>query len=134
MGFELNQQHMVKTLSDLWKYSDASGLKCPDCQSDLILIQAHEIQDIQNPYQIYDTIIECVSCSYQIRTESYTVLGAISEYTFDHITIHGWSPSGSRVKITVEHILDYQLLKELKQSGKLVEFLIVDNHAIQVIG
>jgi hypothetical protein len=125
---------MVKTLSDLWKYSDASGLKCPVCQKDLILIQAREIQDDLNPYQTYVTIIECMSCSYQIKTESFTILGAISDYTVDQITIHGWSPSGSRVKTTVEHIIDYQLLKQLKQSGKLVEFLIVDDHAVQVIG
>lgn len=134
MGFEQSQQHTVKTSSDLWKFSDSSGLKCPICQKDLILIQAKEIQDFLNPYQIYDTVIECLSCSYHIKTESYTMLGAISDYTIDHITIHGWSPSGSRVKVIVEHILDYQLLKELKQSEELVEFLIVDNHAIQVIG
>jgi len=134
MGVNVSQQHMVKTLSDLWKYSDATGLKCPVCQKDLLLIQVEEIQDYLNPYQTYDTVIECQSCSFQIRTESYTILGAISDYTVDQITIHGWSPSGSRVKITLEHILDYQLLKELLQSGDLVEFLVVDNHAVQVIG
>jgi len=134
MGVNVSQQHMVKTLSELWKYSDASGLKCPVCQKDLLLIQVEEIQDYLNPYQTYDTVIECHSCTYQIRTESYTILGAISDYSVDHITIHGWSPSGSRVKINLEHILDYQLLKELKQSADLVEFLVVDNHAVQVIG
>ena len=134
MGLEHTKQHMLKTMSDLWLNSDSHGLKCPVCQKDLLLIQAHEVQDFQNPYQIYDTIVECISCSYKIRTESYTILGAVDSNDMDNVTINGWSPSGSRVETTVEHILDYQLIKELKQTGELVEFLIVDNHAIQVIG
>lgn len=134
MGFEHTQQDIMKTMSDLWLYSDEHGLKCPVCQKNLLVIQANEIQDHKNPYKTYETIIECVSCSYNLQTVSYTILGALTSYDKDHVTITGWSPSGSRVETTVEHILDYHLLKELLQSEELVEFLIVDNHAIQVIG
>jgi hypothetical protein len=75
-----------------------------------------------------------MSCSYKINTVSYTILGSVDHYDNQCVTIYGWSPSGSRVETIIEHLLDYQLLKEIQQSGELVEFLIVDNHAIEVIG
>jgi len=45
-----------------------------------------------------------------------------------------WSPSGSRVMSHYEHVLNYDFLKKLKESGELVEFLIVNEHAVQVVG
>lgn len=133
MGSNCSKQHALKTISDLWLHSSSKGLKCPRCKSNIVLVQAHEIQDWDNPYQAYDTIVECVSCSYRTQAVSYTILGSVRQYDLKQVTINGWSPSGSRVESTYEHILDYQLLKELKSSGELIEFLIVDDHVIEVI-
>jgi len=41
---------------------------------------------------------------------------------------------GSRVLSHYEHILDYEQLKRLKESAELVEFLIVNDMVIQIIG
>jgi Zn ribbon nucleic-acid-binding protein len=127
-----SQNNTLKNISDLWKINK-KGFKCPNCKADLIIVQADAIQDWNNPYQSYDTIVECVYCSFQAQAVSYTILGSLNKYDINKITIEGWSPSGSRVETTLEHLLDYQLLKELKSSQDLVEFLIIDEHAIQVI-
>jgi hypothetical protein len=124
----------LKMVSNLWIYSDKEGMKCPKCKANLILVQVDPIEDWNNPYQSYETIVECTSCSFKTHAISYTILGSVKDYSVDHVTINGWSPSGSRVETTFEHILDYNLLKELKQSNEMVEFLIVEDHAIQVIG
>ena len=52
----------------------------------------------------------------------------------EHVTIASWSPSGSRVVSRYEHVLSYELLKKLKNSAELKEFLVVNNQVIQVIG
>jgi hypothetical protein len=127
-----SQNSTFKTTSDLWK-NNKKGFKCPNCNADLIVVQADVIQDWNNPYQLYDTIVECGYCSFQARAVSYTILGSLKKYDITTVTIDGWSPSGSRVETTFEHLLDYHLLKELKSSDELVEFLIVDDHVIQVI-
>ena len=131
-----NQQNKssLKMVSNLWMNSDKDGMKCPKCKSNLILVQVEPIEDWNSPYQSYETIIECTSCSFETNATSYTILGSIKDYSVDKVTIYGWSPSGSRVETTFEHILDYNLLKELKKSNELVEFLIVEDHVIQVIG
>ena len=134
LGTEHTKYGSLKTISDLWLHSDTNGLKCPRCKGNLILIQAEETQDWENPYKSYDTIVECLSCPYKTQAISYTQMGSVKQYDVNQITICGWSPSGSRVETTYEHILDYQLLKELKKSEELVEFLIIDDHVIQVIG
>ena len=134
VGNNKSQNGMLKTISKLWINSNKKGLKCPHCKSNLILVQVDPIDDWDNPYQSYDTIVECTSCSFQTRSISYTILGSLNDYNVDHVTIDGWSPSGSRVETTFEHILDYDLLKELKTSHEMVEFLIIDDHVIQVVG
>ena len=134
MGANHTKHGSLKTMSDLWLHSDKNGLKCPSCKGDLILIQAEEIQDWDNPHHAYDTIVECMSCPYKTQAISYTITGSVQDYDVDHITIIGWSSTGSRAETTYEHVLDYNLLKELKSTEELVEFLIVDAHVIQVIG
>ena len=134
VGNNKSQNDMLKTISKLWINNNKKGLKCPHCKSNLILIQVDPIDDWDNPYQSYNTVVECTSCSFQTRSTSYTILGSLNDYSVDHVTIDGWSPSGSRVETTFEHILDYDLLKELKKSHEMVEFLIIDDHVIQVVG
>ena len=98
------------------------------------MIQLDPIQDYQNPYVSYNSIIECTKCDFEIRTESFTILGSVKSFDLKHIEIASWSPSGSRVVSRYEHILDYNILKKLKESGDLKEFLIVNKHVIQIIG
>ena len=43
-------------------------------------------------------------------------------------------PSGSRVISHLEHMLDYSIIKQLKESTELVEFLIVDDQVVQIVG
>jgi hypothetical protein len=98
------------------------------------MIQIEPISDTENPYVPYKTVIECVSCSFKLTTESFTILGSVKDFDSHHIEIASWSPSGSRVLSKYEHILSYNLLKELKKSAELVEFLIVNKQVVQVIG
>jgi hypothetical protein len=58
----------------------------------------------------------------------------VKNFDLKYIEIASWSPSGSRVISRYEHILDYDLLKKLKNSSELKEFLIVNKQVIQVIG
>ena len=88
----------------------------------------------EDAYTPYDTVIECTSCDFKIRAESFSILGSVKNFDLKNVEIASWSPSGSRVLSTYEHILDYDLLKKLKESAELKEFLIVNKQVIQVIG
>ncbi|MEF8879529.1 MAG: hypothetical protein V5A64_03955 [Candidatus Thermoplasmatota archaeon] len=123
----------MEIVSNIW--GDQRGeMKCPKCGGDMVLIQVEPIEDTTNPFVPYDTVIECNYCDFQVRTESYTVLGSVKNFDLRNIEIASWSPSGSRVTSEYEHIINYDLLKKLKEGGDLVEFLIVNNQAVQVIG
>ena len=124
----------MEILANIWDKTDNKSMICPQCKEKLVLIQVEPISDVENAYVPYKTIIECTSCSFKIETESFTILGSIKDFDATNIGIGSWSPSGSRVLSRYEHILDYDLLKELKNSGELVEFLIVNKQVIQVIG
>ena len=100
----------------------------------MIIVQLEPIQDVENAYIPYDTIIECTYCDFKIRAESFTILGCIKDFDLKNVEIASWSPSGSRVISRYEHILDYDLLKRLKESAELKEFLIINRQVIQVIG
>jgi hypothetical protein len=121
-------------IAKLWDRTGEKSMLCPKCGSKMIMIQLDPIQDYQNPYLAYDTIIECTKCELEIRTESFTILGSVKNFDLKKIEIASWSPSGSRVISCYEHILDYNTLKKLKESGGLKEFLIVNKHVIQIIG
>ena len=130
MGY--NKEEM-KIVADLW---DKTGKKmiCPQCKSEMIMVQLEPIQDAENAYVPYDTIIECTRCDFKVRVESFTILGSVKNFDLKNIEIASWSPSGSRVISNYEHVLDFDLLKDLKESGELKEFLIVNKRVIQVIG
>ena len=131
MGYKKSD---MKILAEIWDKSSDISMTCPECKGKLVLIQVEPIQDAQNAYTPYDTIIECCSCPFKIRAESFTILGSVKDFDAKKIEIASWSPSGSRVISKYEHLLDYNLLKELKQSGELIEFLVVDKQVVQVIG
>ena len=123
----------MKILKEIWD-TTSDSMVCPQCHGSLTLIQIEQIINTDDIYTPYKTIIECTSCSFKLQTESFTVLGSIKDFDAHHVEIGSWSPSGSRVLSKYEHILNYELLKKLKKSGELVEFLIVNNQVVQVIG
>jgi DNA-directed RNA polymerase subunit RPC12/RpoP len=134
---ELGEIHMrkpVDILKELWDKEHGRGLLCPQCKRSLTIIQMNPVDKYDTLYVPYHTIIECPYCSFRLETESYTILGSITNFDAHTIEITGWSPSGSRVVSQYEHMLDYRILKQLKDSTELVEFLIVDNQAVQIIG
>ncbi len=124
----------MEILANIWDKTDNKSMMCPQCREKLVLIQVEPISDVENAYVPYKTVIECTSCSFKMETESFTILGSVKDFDATNMGIGSWSPSGSRVLSRYEHILDYDLLKELKNSGELVEFLVVNKQVIQVIG
>jgi transposase-like protein len=124
----------MEFLAKIWDRKNSQILVCPQCKSKMIIVQLEPIQDNENAYVPYDTIIECTNCDFKIRAESFSILGSVKDFDLKHIQIASWSPSGSRVISRYEHILDYDLLKKLKESCELKEFLIVNKQVIQVIG
>lgn len=128
-----NKKNM-DVIAKLWDRTGENSMVCPNCGSKMIMIQLNPIQDYQNPYVAYESIIECTKCDYMIRTESFTILGSVKNFDLKEIEIASWSPSGSRVLSRYEHFLDYNILKKLKDSGDLKEFLVVNKHVIQIIG
>ena len=124
----------IEFLAKIWDRKNNHILLCPQCKSKMIIVQIEPIQDAENAYVPYDTIIECTNCDFKIRAESFSILGSVKDFDLKHIQIASWSPSGSRVISRYEHILDYELLKKLKESAELKEFLIVNKQVIQVIG
>lgn len=121
-------------LARIWDRKNNKILVCPQCKSKMIIIQIEPISDAENAYIPYDTIIECTNCDFKIRAESFSILGSVKDFDLKYIDIASWSPSGSRVISRYEHILNYDLLKILKESAELKEFLIVNKQVIQVIG
>ena len=130
----MSSKNNVKLLDSIWAASDGKSLRCPRCKGPLTMIQLDPIFDTENAYTPYKTIIECSSCSFHLETESFTILGSIKEFDTEYVEIGSWSPSGSRVISRHKHNLPYNLLSKLKKSGELVEFFIVNNQAVQVIG
>lgn len=124
----------MEILANIWNKTGDKSMICPQCEGKLILVQVEPIPDAENAYIPYDTIIECTSCPFKIRAESFTILGSVKDFDVKNVEIGSWSPSGSRVLSYYEHVLDYDLLKKLKESGELVEFLVVNKQVVQVIG
>ena len=135
MEYEMNYNKKdAEILAGIWDKTSDTSMKCPHCGGKMILMQIEPLQDVENAYVPYDTIIECTFCSFKIRTKSFTILGGVKNFDLHDVEIGSWSPSRSRVLSQYEHILDYDLLKKLKESGELVEFLVVNEHVVQVIG
>ncbi len=124
----------LKILEGIWRKNRGEAMTCPQCQGSLMMVQIEQIYDTENPYIPYKTVIECNSCSFKLITESFTILGSIKNFDLHNVEIGSWSPSGSRVISRYEHILNYDLLRELEKTGELVEFLVVNNQVVQVIG
>jgi hypothetical protein len=119
---------------DIWGQSGQGNMVCPQCKGFLTVVQVEPIYEADNAYIPYRTVVECASCSFRMVTESFTILGSIRSYDDEYVEIGSWGPSGSRVVSRFKHTIGLNLLNELKKSQELVEFLIVNEHVVQVIG
>ena len=124
----------MEILADIWERTGEKPLTCPQCSGSLTMVQVEPIYDTENPYTPYKTVIECTSCSFKLETDSFTILGSIKDFSDEYVEIGSWSPSGSRVLSKFKHVLGGDLLTNLKKSGELVEFLIVNKQVVEVIG
>ena len=122
-----------KIIPDLWDNSQKTTMKCPHCDHQLHVESIDEIDTLETPYIPYETILKCSSCTYTSTSQSYALRGSIQDFDLHNITIAGWSPSGSRVVSTLDHSMDFSLLKTLQQSEKIVEFLVVDDQVVRCI-
>jgi hypothetical protein len=118
-------------LSEAWNENN-QHMNCPKCGKDMIISQINPIYGSDEENISFDTIIECSSCSYKLRSESFKLLGGVKDFDLKKISIGSWSSSGSRTSSDFEHVLDYNTLKQLKESGDLVEFLIVNRHVVKI--
>ena len=118
-------------LSEAWEESN-QFMTCPKCGSDMMISQINPINSTDSDHVSFDTVIECSSCSFKLRSESFKVLGGVKDFDLKKISIGSWSDSGSRTSNDFEHVLDYDVLKNLKESGDLVEFLVVNKHVVKI--
>ncbi len=119
---------------DIWGQSGQRSRICPQCKGFLTVVQVEPIYETDNAYTPYRTIVECSTCSFRMVTESFTILGSIKDFDNEYVEIGSWGPSGSRVLSRFKHSISSTLLAELKKSQELVEFLVVNQRIVQVIG
>jgi hypothetical protein len=119
-------------ISEAWNENNQYMI-CPKCGKEMNISQINPIYNSDDDFITFDTIIECVSCYFKLRSKSFKILGGVKDFDFKKISIGSWSNSGSRTSSDFEHVLDYNILKQLKESGELVEFLIVNNHVVDII-
>ena len=135
-GMESGEMSYKKTsvAEDIWRQSSERSMTCPQCKGFLTVVQVDPIYATDNAFTSYRTIVECSTCSFRMVTESFTILGGIKDFDNEYVEIGSWGPSGSRVLSRFKHSISSNLLNELKKSQELVEFLVVNEHVVQVIG
>jgi hypothetical protein len=131
---ETNSKKTNDILSNIWEKKGDNSLICPLCNGSLTMVQVEPIEDAENAYTPYRTVIECTSCDFKLETESFTILGSIRQFTNEYVEIGSWAPSGSRVLSKYQHCLPEKMLTTLQKTGELVEFLVVNNQVVEVIG
>lgn len=119
---------------DIWQQTEQRSMTCPQCKGFLTVVQVEPIYNPFNAYTPYRTVVECSTCSFRLVTESFTILGGIKNFDDKYVEIGSWGPSGSRILSRFEHSISINLLNKLKKSQELVEFLVVNEHVVQVIG
>ncbi len=110
------------------------ALRCPQCHGALTVVQIEPIYEVDNTFNPYRTVVECASCSYRMVTESYTILGGIKNVDGQYVEIGSWGPTGSRMLSRFKYTVNEDLLKNLKKTQELVEFLILNESVVQIIG
>jgi hypothetical protein len=119
---------------DIWEQTNQRSMTCPQCKGFLTVVQVEPLYNTDNDYTPYRTVVECSTCSFRMVTESFTILGGIKDFDNEYVEIGSWGPSGSRVLSRFKHSISSNLLNELKKSQELVEFLVVNERVVQVIG
>jgi hypothetical protein len=119
---------------DFWGQPGQRSMTCPQCKGFLTIVQVEPLYEADNAYTPYRTVVECSTCSFRMVTESFTILGSIKDFDNEYVEIGSWGPSGSRVLSRFKHTISAPLLTQLKKSQELVEFLVVNEHVVQVIG
>ncbi|HEC81429.1 MAG TPA: hypothetical protein ENI42_03260 [Thermoplasmatales archaeon] len=128
------EQKEIDVLRDIWNKDNKRFMVCPRCGGSLTVIQLNPVYKPGRTVVYYKTVIECDKCSFNIRVESCTVYGAVRSFNDEEVEISSWSSTGSRTTSVFRHSLDRKLLEELRSTGELVEFLIVDDQVVVVIG
>ncbi len=127
-------QEEINVLRDIWNRDNKRFMVCPKCGGSLTVVQLGPKYKPNSYYTPYETVIECDSCDFKMKVESFTIFGAVRDFDDDVVEISSWSPTGNRIVSSYKNVLDKNLLQKLKESGELVEFLIVDDYAVVVIG
>lgn len=122
----------IDLLRDILSRSKEDFMVCPKCGAHITIVHLPPRYGSHGP--VYDTYLECSKCDFKMRVNSYTLYGAVKDYDDKTIEISSWSETGSREINRFYHVLDENLLKKLKESGDLVEFLIVNDIVLLVIG
>ncbi|HEB37468.1 MAG TPA: hypothetical protein ENI14_02260 [Thermoplasmatales archaeon] len=122
----------IDLLKDILGKGREELMVCPKCGAHVTIVQ---LPPRYGPYGVvYDTYLECSKCNFRMKVNSYTLYGAVRDYDEKTIEISSWSDMGSREVNRFYHALDESLLKKLKESGDLVEFLIVNDVVLLVVG
>ena len=122
----------AEIIAKVWDKNCEKSMKCPHCGKCMSIEKIEPINDFDNAYVPFDTTIECEKCNFKIRAESFTFLGGVKNYDLKKVEIGSWSPSGRRVVSNYEHLMNYDILKELRDSGKLVEFLVINKQIVNI--
>ena len=128
------EQDEIDVLKDIWNRDNKGLMICPKCSGSLTIVQLQPVTKPGATSVLYQTVVECDSCPFNIKVESCTIFGAVKSFDDQMVEIGSWSSTGSRTTSTYQHSLDPKLLRELQSSGELVEFLIVDDRVVVVIG
>ena len=68
MEYDMNYNKKdTEILAGIWDKNGGGSMKCPQCGGKMVLIQMEPVHNTENPYIPYDTIIECTSCSFNVR-------------------------------------------------------------------
>lgn len=121
----------IEVLKKFWKGN--RDLICPRCGSPLNLVAMYPKTKEGSLQVSYETFIECENCSFSIRVDTSKVYGAVKAFDDRTIDISSWSPSGAREIMTYENLLGKEKLEYLFETGKLVEFLIVNDKVVAVM-
>ena len=72
-------------LAEVWDQSSNKSLSCPQCGHKMIIVQVEPIQEAEDAYTPYDTVIECTSCDFKIRAESFSILGSVKNFDLKNV-------------------------------------------------
>lgn len=122
----------IDVLKDIWRSDNKRLMLCPICDGSLNVNAVARTS--QGTLKVsYDTFIECENCSFNLKVNSFKILGTIKRFDEKAIDISSWSPIGDREITSFGNSLDEDTLKEVFSSEELAEFLVVDGRVVAVL-